>query len=361
MPYSVNPLQFVTIVLIPPVRRSGLTPSVAVGRRWANDDRINADRINGDRINGDRINGDRINADRINGDRINGDRINGDRINGDRINADRINERERGGMSMAGDTRRCVLLTGPAGRIGRGFQEEYLRKFREHYDLRIAVHITRGDALISDVVEMDIASLEQVKEACRGVDTVVHLAANADSQAGFCEALLEPNIVGAYNLFEAAHQMGCRRVVYASSIHAVMGYPVDLQVHHDSPPRPDTLYGVTKLFGEGLCSSYSYLHGLSCIALRIGRYVQDDEVEALKHRANPQELDIVVSQRDMAQLIHRCILAPDHLKYAILNGLSNNRYKRLDLESARRLVGYAPEDDAFQWSELLHFTPEEKV
>jgi uronate dehydrogenase len=152
-----------------------------------------------------------------------------------------------------------------------------------------------------------------------------------------------------------------RRIVYASSVHAVMGYPVDHQAHAGGPPRPDTMYGVTKLFGEGLCSSFAYEHGMSCIAIRIGAYVADKDRQKVVESDNPQLLDIVISERDMAALIHKSIIAPDAVDYAIVNGLSDNRFKRMDLESTKALLGYEPEDDAFEWSEKVDFGAEEKV
>jgi nucleoside-diphosphate-sugar epimerase len=256
---------------------------------------------------------------------------------------------------------KTVLITGAGGRIGRGFCHEYLERFTGSYNLRLGVHHISGADRRFEAVELDIVDYPSTRRACEGVDAVVHLAASPDWQGDFCEDLVRPNVTGAYHVFDAARDAGCRRVIYASSVHAIMGYPVDYQAHHDEPPQPDTMYGVTKVFGEGLCSSFAYLHGMSCIAIRIGAYVPDDEHDRVARSANPQLLDIVVSQRDMAQLIHRCIEAPDSLRYAIVNGVSDNRFKRMDVESARALLGYEPQDDAFAWSEEVELGPEVKV
>ena len=148
---------------------------------------------------------------------------------------------------------------------------------------------------------------------------------------------------------------------YASSVHAIMGYPVDYQAHEHDAPRPDTLYGVTKVFGEALCSSYAYLHSMSCIAVRIGAYVEDSERDRVTNSDNPQLLDIMISERDMTDLLHRAIMAPDHVRYAVLHGLSDNRFKRMGIEATRRTVGYEPQDDAFEWSRKIDFGREEKV
>jgi uronate dehydrogenase len=256
-----------------------------------------------------------------------------------------------------------VLLTGASGTIGSGFRDEYLRRYQAAYDLRLGVHSTAfEDPRFSDVVRLDVEDPASLRSALNGVEAVIHLAANPDWEAeDFDDELLGPNIVGAYNVFEAARAAGCRRIVYASSVHAIMGYPVDFQAHEQDPPRPDTLYGVTKVFGESLCSSYAYLHEMSCIAVRIGAYVPDDEREKVCESDNPQLLDIVISQRDMAQLLHRCIMAPPDVRYAVVAGVSDNRFKRMSIEGTRSLLGYAPEDDAFEWSQRVHLGREFKV
>lgn len=259
--------------------------------------------------------------------------------------------------------RPLVLLTGAGGSIGKGYRDAYLRSYREHYRLRLGVHNPRelDDDRFDDISTLAIEDMRSVARACREVDVVVHLAASPDWQGEFRSELHDPNIVGAYNVFEAARKAGVRRIVYASSVHAIMGYPVDYQAHSDDPPRADTMYGVTKVFGEALCSSYAYEHGMSCIAIRIGAYVADADRQKVVESDNPQLLDIVISERDMTQLIHRCIVAPDDVRYAIVHGLSDNRFKRMDLESTRALLGYTPQDDAFAWSEKVDFGGEEKV
>ena len=179
-----------------------------------------------------------------------------------------------------------------------------------------------------------------MKKLCADVDTVLHLAANPSPSATWDE-ILPPNIVGTYNTFIAAKAAGCRRVVYASSIHAVSGYPPDVQVKTSDPVNPGDLYGVSKCFGEALARYFAEKEGLSVIALRIGAF---QPRETARDPENVGLLDAFVSRRDLNQLIERCIEA-EHLQFAIFNGLSNNRFKRLDISDARELVGYAPEDD----------------
>ncbi|MEO7910351.1 MAG: NAD(P)-dependent oxidoreductase [Roseiflexaceae bacterium] len=245
-----------------------------------------------------------------------------------------------GSLAKSHTERRRVLVTGAAGNIGKYFAEHS----HEKYDLRIMVHTLdeRADALrpFGELVAGELSDLAKLKEFCRDVDTVVHLAGDPDPGAAWT-SLLERNIVGAYNVFIAAKAAGCRRVIYASSIHAVSGYPADVQVKTSEPVNPGDLYGVTKCFGEALGRYMAEQEGLSVIALRIGAF---QPIEAARQKDSIGMLDAFVSQRDLNQLIERCIDV-ESIKFAILHGLSDNRFKRLDISDARALVGYQPQDD----------------
>jgi nucleoside-diphosphate-sugar epimerase len=240
-----------------------------------------------------------------------------------------------------------VVLTGAEGRIGSGFRDEYMDRYHEAYRLRLAVRDAGfRDDRFHDVVRFDLADPESVSAAVAGAHTIVHLAANASFRANLDE-LLEPNVVGVVNLFGAARREGCKRIVFASSVHAVMGWPVGHQVHSAEGPRPDCLYGASKVFGEALCSVFSSRYGISCIAVRIGAYVERERLSEMLERF-PESVDIAVTQRDLAELLHRCVVAPASVGYAIVHGLSGNRYNRLDMTQTERLLGYRPTDDAFE-------------
>jgi len=232
-----------------------------------------------------------------------------------------------------------VLVTGAAGRIGSYFAAHTA----ERYDLRLMVaHTDEGEALhgFGEVVVADLADLARMKEICEGIDTVVHLAANPSPSATWDE-LLRDNIVGTYHLMAAAKSAGCRRVVYASSIHAVSGYPADVQVKTSEPVNPGDLYGVSKCFGEALGHYLAGQEGLSVLAVRIGSF---KPLEAVREEEGVGLLTTFVSERDMCQLLTRAVDV-DGVRFAILHGLSDNRFKRLDLTDTRALVGYAPQDD----------------
>jgi dTDP-4-dehydrorhamnose reductase len=241
--------------------------------------------------------------------------------------------------------RRKVLVTGAAGRIGSYFAEHSHKR----YDLRLMVQGTEEEQEIKklkkfgDVVEADLADLNRMKQICKGIGTVVHLAANPQPDATW-ESLRDDNITGTYHAFVAAKASGCKRVIYASSIHAVSGYPKDVQVKTSEPVNPGDLYGVSKCFGEALARYMAEQEGLSAIAIRIGAF------QPLTKARDPKALhmmDAFVSHRDLNQLIQKCIDV-ENIKFAILHGLSDNAFKRLDISDARELVGYEPQDDMFK-------------
>jgi UDP-glucose 4-epimerase len=247
---------------------------------------------------------------------------------------------------------RLVLVTGAAGKIGLNFARQ---PRGGKYTLRLMVRPDdeEGAAELADlgeVVKADLGDLERLKEITEGVDTVIHLAGDPDPSATW-ESLLDANIIGTYNIFAAAKSSGCKRVIYASSIHAVSGYPADVQVKPTEPVNPGDLYGVSKCFGEALCRYMAEQEGLSAIAIRIGAF---QPVEAARDKDALGMMDAFLSERDMNQLLLRCIEA-ENVRFAIVHGLSDNRFKRLDISSARELLGYAPQDDFTQENPMLRF------
>ena len=248
--------------------------------------------------------------------------------------------------------KRKVLITGAAGRIG-SFLTGY---FDDKYDLILSDVRRPADTRGYPFTQVDIGDLDGLRDLCRGAETVVHLAADPRTNAPW-ESLLPRNIVGVYNVFEAAHAAGCRRVIFASSINAVGGYPADVQVRTDMPVRPGNLYGATKAWGEAVACFYADQRGLSAICLRFG-WVQQRDGEFM--HSDPAWLDIVLTYEDLGRLVERSIEAPDELRFGIFQGLSNNRWKRLDLSDARAMLGYEPEDDAFALADAFKRQPQDR-
>lgn len=245
--------------------------------------------------------------------------------------------------------KRRVLITGAAGYIG-----SFLTKaWRDRYDLVLLDVKKPRDPGDARVVVSDIQDLGTLREACREVDTVVHLAADANPGAEFDSSVLPRNIVGTHAVFQAAADAGVKRVIFASSIHCVGGYPPDVQVKWDMPVRPCCEYGASKCYGEALGRYFSDNHGISVIAVRIGGV--HGHAESPPHQA--ERMDILVSEDDLTQLITRCVEAPEDLRFEIFHGLSDNRFKRLDISHTREVVGYEPSDEVGEDLDVAEPTP----
>jgi uronate dehydrogenase len=241
------------------------------------------------------------------------------------------------GLAPLSHAPRSVLVTGAAGAIGSYF----CAQAAERYRIRRLVQTQEQAATVGgDSVVAELADLEALKRACAGIDTVLHLAASADGSTAWAD-LLRDNLVGCYNAFVAAVSAGCRRVVFASSIHAVSGYPPDVQVKTTDPVNPGDLYGVSKCFGEALGRYLAEQEGISVVAVRIGAVQSRD---AAARADGVAVLDAFISRRDLVQLLCRAIDA-EGLRFALVHGVSDNRFKRLDVSDARDLLGYAPQDD----------------
>jgi nucleoside-diphosphate-sugar epimerase len=240
---------------------------------------------------------------------------------------------------------RKVLLTGAGGRIGTAF-----RQFAgDRYDWRLVDRDATKveDAGDSEVIEADLSDLAKCQEVCAGMDTVVHLAADPNARADFYASLLDNNVKACYNIFRAAKDQGCKRVIWASSIQVIEGYPLDVQAHPESPVKPMNMYAAAKAFGEAIAHTFAHAEGLSCICVRVGAY----EGNRVLEKPDGRTLSAFVSKRDLSHLLAQCVEV-ENVQFAIVHGVSDNRFKRMDITSTRKLVGYEPIDDAFQKFEM---------
>ena len=230
-----------------------------------------------------------------------------------------------------------LVLTGAAGRLGSYLREPLTKLADELVSTDIADDI--GNLYPGETyIKADLASLDDMMRVMEGAEMVVHMGAYADE--GPFEQLLGPNFVGAYNVWEAAFQNGLRRVVYASSIHAVGMYDknqfIDTEVRH----RPDTFYGLAKCFAEDLGSMYWDKRGLESVHMRILSCAQVN---------NARALGSWLSYDDLIQLVTRCIDTPV-TGFSIVYGVSNNDRAPVD-NSKARFLGYNPKDNAEQFAE----------
>jgi nucleoside-diphosphate-sugar epimerase len=247
--------------------------------------------------------------------------------------------------------KKTILLTGASGRIGSSF----FRSTAERYAFRLVDRVVpvfdEETNAGYEALVLDLADLNACQQACQGIDTVIHLAADPRFTADFYESLLHNNILATYNIFRAAKDQGCQRVIVASSVQTILGYPYDVQAGVDAPRRPVNMYGVSKGFAEDVAACFAAAEGLSSIAVRIGAYeALLNDPDWLSSDPSALRLSEYVSARDLNQLLVGCVETPN-ISFAIAQGISNNRFKRLDLSNTRELFGYAPQDDAF---ELFH-------
>jgi uronate dehydrogenase len=228
-----------------------------------------------------------------------------------------------------------VLITGAAGRIGSVLREGLRGQFDR---LRLADLRELGPAADGEeLVRLDLADLDGVVEAMDGMDGVVHLAAVPTEDA--FEPLLRNNVLATYNVFEAARLQGVRRVVFASTNHVTGFYPRSRRVGPDDPVRPDTLYGVTKVFGEALGRLYADKFDLEVICLRIGAFSQ-------RPPSARRERSLWLSHRDAVQLTIKALTA-EAFEFLIVYGVSANPDSWYHNPAAVRL-GYEPRDVAQQ-------------
>ena len=236
---------------------------------------------------------------------------------------------------------RRVLITGSAGTIGVSLRS-HLRGVYE--ELRLADIAPQAEAAAGEVLfNTDIRDLGAVQAVMRSVDCVVHLAGVPHEDTW--DRVRDLNIDGCYNVFEAARREGVRRVVFASSNHAVGYHRREHVLDANTLPRPDTRYGLSKAFGEALGRMYADKHGMQVACLRIGTFRNPDRP------SEPRQLLTWISHRDMAQLVRCCI---DHEDYHFLvaYGVSNNRRSRWS--NARvDFLGYRPQDDSEVFAEEI--------
>lgn len=239
---------------------------------------------------------------------------------------------------------RKVLVTGAAGRIG-GF---FVAQYKDQYDFVLTDIRTPEDTHGFPFIEADLTDFDTLRRACEGMDTVIHMAAAVSTESTW-EQLLPNNLIGLYHVYEAAHQAGCRRVVFASTINVYSGYPeAQLDIAQDAIIRPGNLYGATKAWGEAAGSVYADKKGLSVICLRFGWVVP----RASEHiRPGHPLLNMVATLEDTVESIRLSVEAPDSLRYHSFNVISDNREKKLDISVTRELLGYNPQDDGYALAE----------
>jgi uronate dehydrogenase len=221
-----------------------------------------------------------------------------------------------------------ILLTGASGGIGTRLR----RLLPPHYpslrlsDLKQPAELGAKE----EFVPADLSDLAQCERICEGIDGIIHLG--GQSLEAPWETILQANIVGTYNLFEAAKRKGVKRVVFASTNHVIGFYPRSRRIGTEDMMLPDSRYGVSKAFGEQVGALYAYKFGLRVLCLRIGNVAEAP--------GNLRLMSIWLSPQDLVQLIGIGLEHPD-LRYEVFYGVSGNDRGWWDNAAAFR-YGYRP-------------------
>lgn len=232
-----------------------------------------------------------------------------------------------------------LVLTGAAGRLGSYLREPLAKMCDELVSSDLAADI--GTLYARETyVRADLNDLAAMEALTKDADMIVHFGAIGD-EAAF-DAILQSNIVGAYNIWEAAHRNGVRRIVYASSIHAVGMYPKTDFIGTDVPHRPDTYYGLAKCFAEDLAQMFWDKRGLEAVCLRILSCAKVSSARAVGSW---------LSYDDLIQLVQRSIDTPV-TGFTIAYGVSDNDRAPVDNAKAS-FLGYRPKDNAEQFADKM--------
>lgn len=242
-----------------------------------------------------------------------------------------------------------VLVTGSAGAIGNVVCQRLLARG----------HSVRGVDLrptpnVPDAIEGDLADKATVFQAVEGMDTVIHLAAYIND-GDLVETLLRPNVISPYYICEAAREFGVSRLILASSVQVIEGFGRgERTIRADEGVKPRNLYALTKGWGEMMGDMYAALYGIGVIHVRIGWLPRSLQQAAAIARSEYGQR-IYLSYADAQRFFERCVEADVPAAGESLVVFAGSKAKGIppmDLEPARRLLGYEPQDT---WPQNMPF------
>ena len=238
-----------------------------------------------------------------------------------------------------------IVLTGAAGRLGGYLRKPLAAKCETLVSTDIAP-LTESLIKGERFVQADLADYAKMAQIINGADMVVHFGGHPDEKR--FEDILHANIIGCYNIWHAAYEAGVRRIVYASSIHAVGLHPKTTAINIHTPHRPDSYYGLAKCFAEDMAKLYWDKKGLEAVCLRI---------LSCANVTNSRALGSWLSYDDLIHLVERAVDTPT-TGFAVIYGVSNNDRSPVDNTGAS-FLGYRPRDNAEQFAEdILANAPE---
>lgn len=223
-----------------------------------------------------------------------------------------------------------ILITGAAGRLGTQLRRGLAPLARR---LRLASLDGVTDLAANEQsVTFDLADEAACHAACEGVDAIVHFGGIPVERPW--QEILDSNIRGSYHIYEGARKAGVKRIVYASSVHAIGYYQLDDHIDAHAPHRPDGLYGLSKCFVEDLGRLYWDKFGIETAALRI--------FSSFPEPADRRHLWSYLSFEDCIRLTTAALTAPK-VGFTVAFGLSDNALKPVDNRLAGHL-GFVPKD-----------------
>jgi len=246
---------------------------------------------------------------------------------------------------MTIQTHHTLLMTGAAGGLGQAMRERLKANCSvlRLSDIGAMAPAQAGE----EVVQADLADAAAVHQLVAGCQAIVHFGGVSTEQPW--APILQANIVGAYNLYEAARIHGVKRVIFASSNHVMGFYRQSEVVDAQTPPRPDGLYGLSKAFGEDLSRLYFDRYGIETACVRIG--------SSFPEPRDRRMLATWLSYDDLHRLITACLTTPV-LGHSIIYGTSDNSVSWYDNHLARH-IGYRPQDSSDVFREAVYArTPE---
>jgi uronate dehydrogenase len=225
-----------------------------------------------------------------------------------------------------------LLLTGASGALGTLLRREIAPMADV---LRLTNRHDMGQAAPNEeIVQCDLSDRDAVMQLTRDVDMVIHMGGVGNENT--FDAILQSNYVGFYNLFEACRKNGVRRVIWGSSNHAIGFYPRTQVIDAAVTPRPDSNYGVSKVFGEGMAQYYWDKYRLESVSVRIGSCFAEPRDRRM--------LTTWLSYPDFVHLVERCLTSP-RVEHTIIYGVSDNDMRLWDNHMAAH-IGYRPKDNA---------------
>ncbi|MEQ1768937.1 MAG: NAD(P)-dependent oxidoreductase [Devosia sp.] len=245
-----------------------------------------------------------------------------------------------------------VLVTGASGLIG----QLVISRLGDRYEFS---GLSRRPLNGISYTQASVTDAAAVRDACAGVDMVLHLAAETQDYDDW-DKVVATTMGGTLNVFRAAQEAGVKRVVFASAGSTMMGYqfdpastyaqladnklqrmPTDARmILHTDPARPADFYSVGKLFGEQTGRLFSDKYGMSVLVIRVGAVLPDDKPTIVR------ELPGYLSHRDLVSIIDKTLSAPMSIRYDIFHAVSDNARRWRDIDHSRQVLGWEPLDSS---------------